>query len=79
MSELRTRTKQGRTEAINVIQQQAIVDGKATDTYMDPETGLKERFTYITKNGRVELAEVWTNAEEVYPPFTDKKGRRIRY
>jgi len=72
-------SKPGRSEVIKVIKDEALEEGKATGIYTDDTTGLKERFTYIKKHGRIELAEIWTNAEEIYPPFTDKKGRRIRY
>ena len=79
MSQLLKMKKPGRAEAIALTLSEALSEGKASGTYTCPSTGLEERWTYIRKQGKTELIEVWTNAEEVYPAFTDRKGRRIRY
>jgi hypothetical protein len=76
---LRTNTRPDRRAVIDQTKQQALVDGKAIGTYTDKHTKLEERFIYVRREGRAELAEIWTNAEKIYPPFTDRKGRRIRY
>lgn len=79
MRKYRKLEKPGRAEVIKATMDKALVEGKGTGNYTCPTIGLKERFTYVKVDGKLELAEVWTNAEEVYPPFTDRKGRRIRY
>jgi len=54
-------------------------DGKATATYTNPYTNITEQLTYVKRNGRIELAELTTDAEELYPPFEDKRVYKIRY
>jgi hypothetical protein len=68
-----------RAQKIAQLKKLASIKGKATGTYVNKETGLVERLTYGRQGDRVVLLEAITNAEELYPPFKDKSGRRIRY